>query len=72
MDRCPTCTEPLHNAQVVCAGCGEVLPLQIVVVSEGSQGGGFALVKEVREKQNVDVQDERIARTTSEEKEASL
>jgi len=30
---------------VVCGHCGEVLPLRVIVVSEGSRGGGFALVE---------------------------
>ncbi|MEA3340318.1 MAG: hypothetical protein U9R15_10160 [Chloroflexota bacterium] len=47
MDECPVCKETLRDALVVCAHCGEVLPLRVVVVSEGSHGGGFALVKRV-------------------------
>ena len=39
---------------VVCGHCGEVLPLRVIVVSEGSRGGGFALVE------NADTRDERI------------
>jgi hypothetical protein len=35
----------LREALVVCRYCGEVLPLRVVVVSEGSHGdGGFAVV----------------------------
>jgi hypothetical protein len=44
LERCPVCDTSLHDARVVCAGCGEELPLRVVLVSEGSQGGGFALV----------------------------
>mgnify|MGYP006296025117 CR=1 FL=1 len=43
--RCPVCDDSLHDARVVCAGCGEELPLRVVLISEGSQGGGFALVE---------------------------
>ena len=49
MDKCPTCDETLHDAIVVCAHCGQTLPLQVVVVSEGSHGGGFALAKNMDE-----------------------
>ena len=52
-----TCAEPTQNAQVVCAGCGELLPQQVVVISEGSPGGGFALVKEVKVGENADSQE---------------
>ncbi len=44
MDRCPACSESLRNALVVCGQCGERLPVRVVVVSEGSHGGGFAVV----------------------------
>ncbi len=54
MDRCPECGNTLQDALVVCGHCGEILPLRVIVVSEGSQGEGFALVK------NTDRQDERI------------
>jgi len=40
MGRCPICKESLQDALVVCAHCGELLPLRVVVVSEGSHGGG--------------------------------
>ncbi len=33
MEHCPICGEPLVRALVVCGGCGEELPLQVVVVS---------------------------------------
>ena len=62
MDRCPECGETLQDALVVCGHCGEVLPLRVVVVSEGSHGGGFALVVE-----NTDQQDERILEINQEE-----
>jgi hypothetical protein len=55
LERCPVCDTSLHDARVVCAGCGEELPLRVVLVSEGSQGGGFALVEpkyEGREKEH--------------------
>ncbi len=54
MNHCPTCTESIHTARIVCAGCGEALPLRLVVVSEGSQGGGFALAREVSVGENAD------------------
>ncbi|HEY73857.1 MAG: hypothetical protein DRJ03_12705 [Chloroflexi bacterium] len=54
MEKCPICQETLRDALVVCAHCGEVLPLHVVVMSAGSHGGGFALV------QNMDGEDERI------------
>ncbi len=77
MDGCPTCAEPTRNARVVCTGCGEVLPLQIAVVSEGSHGGGFALAKEVSLGENADPQDgpavpDGQRGTVSEDKETSL
>ena len=62
MDRCPECGETLQDALVVCGHCGEVLPLRVVVVSEGSHGGGFALVVE-----NTDRQDGRILEINQEE-----
>ncbi|MFQ6102112.1 MAG: hypothetical protein ACE5OS_12885 [Anaerolineae bacterium] len=46
MDHCPVCTGTLRDAVVVCFYCGEELPLRVVVVSEGSHGGGFAIVTE--------------------------
>lgn len=49
MERCPICEEPLARAVIVCGGCGEELPFRVVVVSEGSQGGGFVLAVEERE-----------------------
>ena len=55
MDQCPICGGSLEDALVVCGQCGEILPLRVVVVSEGSHGGGFAVVAE-----NTDRQDERI------------
>ena len=42
---CPVCDGPLRHARVICGVCGEELPYQVVLVSEGSRGGGFALVK---------------------------
>ena len=48
MERCPICDESLWEALVVCRYCGEVLPLRVVVVSEGSRGGGFAVAVEAR------------------------
>ena len=54
MDSCPVCGAELGDALVICGRCGEVLPLRVIVVSEGSHGGGFALVE------NTDGQDERI------------
>jgi len=54
MNHCPTCTECIYTARIVCAGCGEALPLRLVVVSEGSQGGGFALAREVSVGENAD------------------
>jgi hypothetical protein len=45
MEQCPICDESLREALVVCRYCGEVLPLRVVVFSEGSHGdGGFAVV----------------------------
>ncbi len=46
MDECPVCDTPISEALVICGNCGEVLPLRVVVVSEGSHGGGFAVVEE--------------------------
>ena len=46
MVTCPICGEPLEGAVVVCGGCGEDLPLRVVMVSQGSHGGGFLLVAE--------------------------
>ena len=46
MDQCPACGQSLQDARVVCGHCGEALPLRVIVVSEGSHGGGFALVVE--------------------------
>lgn len=48
MERCAACGAPVREAVVVCRGCGRELPLSVVVVSEGSRGGGFALVVEAR------------------------
>ena len=45
MNKCPICAQPLRDAHVVCAGCGEVLPLRVIIVSEASHGDGFALVE---------------------------
>ncbi len=41
---CPGCGQSVRDALVVCGHCGQVLPLRVVVVSEGSHGGGWALV----------------------------
>ena len=49
MHQCPECGETLRDALVVCGHCGAHLPLQVIIVSEGSQGGGFAVVMEERE-----------------------
>ena len=62
MDHCPECGETLQDALVVCAHCGDLLPLRVVVVSEGSHGGGFALVVE-----NADERDGRILAEVQEE-----
>lgn len=45
MDSCPVCGASLQDALVICGHCGEVLPLRVIVVSEGSHGGGFAVVE---------------------------
>ncbi len=60
MDECPICKGALRDALVICGHCGEVLPLRVVVVSEGSRGGGFALVE------NTDKQDARYRRQEEE------
>lgn len=44
-DPCPVCGSPLSRARVICSVCGQELPHQVVVVSAGSQGGSFALVR---------------------------
>ena len=44
MQHCPGCGDGLHRALVICDECGEVLPLRVVIVSEGSRGGGYAVV----------------------------
>ena len=49
MEHCPICGESLQDALVVCGHCGEVLPLRVLMVSEGSHGGGFALVENADE-----------------------
>ncbi|GEM_PF-4922559 len=46
MNECPTCGGDVREAVVVCGVCGEVLPLRVVAVSEGSHGGGFAVVED--------------------------
>ena len=43
---CPVCADPASQARILCAGCGAELPLRVIVVSEGSHGGGFVLVTE--------------------------
>ena len=43
MQQCPGCGEGLHKALVICGACGGLLPLRVVVVSEGSRGGGYAV-----------------------------
>jgi len=48
MNRCPICNSPLQDMVVICRACGEELPLRVVVVSEGSRDGGFAVVEEER------------------------
>ena len=45
MSRCVVCGEPLQKAVLVCHYCGEELPVRIVVMSEGSRGGWFAVVE---------------------------
>ncbi len=60
MDRCPECGETMQDALVICGHCGQILPLRVVVVSEGSHGGGFALVEE--EEQEQQEQEERISK----------
>jgi hypothetical protein len=47
---CPVCGDPASEARILCTGCGQELPLRVIVVSEGSQGGGFALVVEDRDR----------------------
>ncbi len=51
MDQCPICGGSLEHVLVVCGQCGEMLPLRVVVVSEGSHGGGFAVVAEEQGRQ---------------------
>ena len=46
MDRCPICTASIDHAIVICSTCGEELPLRVVIVSEGSRGGHFGVVRE--------------------------
>jgi hypothetical protein len=46
MEQCPICGEELTRALMVCRYCGEELPLSVIIVSEGSHGGGFALAAE--------------------------
>jgi len=43
--KCAACGAAVRDAAVICRGCGRELPLKVVVVSEGSHGGGFALVE---------------------------
>jgi hypothetical protein len=43
---CPACGDPASEARILCTGCGAELPLRVIVVSEGSWGGGFALAEE--------------------------
>lgn len=69
---CPTCTENLDTARVVCRGCGEPLPLRIVLISEGSRGGGFALVEEVSTTGDEQTHDEVHERATDSNQEESL
>jgi CRISPR-associated protein Csm1 len=45
MGRCPICGGNLRGAVIVCGRCRTELPLRVIVVSEGSHGGGFAIVK---------------------------
>jgi len=58
MDHCPKCGETLQDALVVCGHCGKVLPLQVIVVSEGSRGGGFAVVAEEQRSRRAEEQEE--------------
>jgi hypothetical protein len=46
VENCPFCGGSLREATVICHGCRQELPLRVVVVSEGSHGGGFAVVVE--------------------------
>ncbi|HIP87427.1 MAG TPA: hypothetical protein EYH27_03195 [Anaerolineales bacterium] len=45
MTRCAVCGEPLQKVVLVCYYCGEELPVRIVVMSEGSRGGWFAVLE---------------------------
>ena len=42
--RCAICGTEWREALLVCPFCGEEHPVRIVVVSEGSRGGWFAVV----------------------------
>jgi hypothetical protein len=44
MEQCPVCGERTENARVVCGGCGQELPLRVVVIGECSWGPGFAVI----------------------------
>lgn len=46
VERCPECGASTAEAVVVCTCCGERLPLRIVLISESSRSGGFALAEE--------------------------
>ena len=47
MDRCSNCDADLREALLVCGRCGGHLPIRVLIVSQGSRGGNFALVEEV-------------------------
>ncbi len=58
MDHCPECGETLDNVVILCGQCGQELPLRVVVISEGSRGGGFVLTREVAEGELANGRDE--------------
>jgi hypothetical protein len=46
MEQCPVCGESIARARVVCGGCGQELPVRVVVIGECSWGPGFAVIAE--------------------------
>ncbi|MBN1933085.1 MAG: hypothetical protein JW934_00395 [Anaerolineae bacterium] len=46
MELCPACGEKTECARVVCGGCGQELPLRVVVISQASWGSDFAVIAE--------------------------